>query len=944
MTSAPTYFNINNMPMPVTGTATNWVGSPTATTLTGTSGNDAIYSNGLVDTLIGNGGDDTFWVYNAGDTVIEPTKTGVDTVIASVSFILPQNITNLTLTGANTVGEGNGENNLIIAQAANITLNAEGGDAVLVGSTAGSDIFVANAVNGGTDAIYNFTSSDVVRLGGYSQFTTFAAVQSAMTQQGSDVRLTLSPTSSILFKNETIANFNASNFQLPINLSGMHLTFDDEFTSFSQYNPATGTGTWRTEYGWGGAGTLGSHTLNNEQEIYVDPTFAGTSSAPLGLNPFSITSQGLNITAFAINNATDSADLWGYKYASGLITTKFSFSQEYGYFVMDAKLPAGQGVWPAFWLLPEDGTVPSELDIMESVGTPSTVYESVHSGATGKDVSTGTNTHVDTSSGFNTYGLLWGPNELQFYVDGVEVFEEATPADMHKPFYILANLAVGGGWAGSVPADFTSATMTIAYIRAYAFGAATTTTTNTPPTTKTASYTVEAGHALTETAANGVLAGDTDNNGLTMTAALAANGGPAHGTLTLNANGSFTYTPKLGYSGTDSFTYIASDSLGSSTPTTVTLNVNDPPPTTKAETYAVTVGKGLTETAANGVLAGDTDNNGLTMTAALAANGGPAHGTLTLNANGSFTYTPNAGYAGTDSFTYIASDSLGSSTPTTVTLNVNEVAPTTKADTYTIAAGKVLTETVANGVLANDTDNNGLTLTAALAANGGPAHGTLTLNADGSFTYTPNAGYAGADSFTYIASDSLGSSTPTTVALTVGGPTPNGPVLNATSTSQNFYVTSANTIINALPNSHDTVQSTVSWTLQPGINGLTLLGTGALTATGNNAGDRIIGNSGNDTIIGGAGNDYIDPGTGNTRMTGGGGADAFYFEKGAGKDIITDFSINSGDTINATALHGVSHTIVQSGANAVIEFGSGASITLLGVSATAPGLLSHISF
>ena len=292
------------------------------------------------------------------------------------------------------------------------------------------------------------------------------------------------------------------------------------------------------------------------------------------------------------------------------------------------------------------------------------------------------------------------------------------------------------------------------------------------PTIQAASYGAHTGQALTENAAQGVLSVDTDNNGLTLHAALAANGGPAHGTLALNADGSFIYTPTAGFVGTDSFTYIASDSLSAGAPTTVTLNVAGGAPTAVASSYAAHAAQTLTEDAAHGVLVGATDPNGLALTAALAANGGPAHGTVVLNADGSFTYTPTTGFAGTDSFTYIASDSVSSSSPTTVTLNVAANAPTTQAASYSAHAGQVLVETAAQGVLSVDTDNNGLTLTAALAANGGPAHGTVALNADGSFTYTPTTGFAGTDSFTYIASDSLSAGAPTTVTLNVVDPPP----------------------------------------------------------------------------------------------------------------------------------------------------------------------------
>src|SRR5205823_1805970 len=129
-----------------------------------------------------------------------------------------------------------------------------------------------------------------------------------------------------------------------------------------------------------------------------------------------------------------------------------------------------------------------------------------------------------------------------------------------------------------------------------------------------------------------------------------------------------------------------------------------------------------------GVLGNDTDADGDPLTAVLVS--GPAHGTLTLNGNGSFTYTPAANYNGPDSFTYKANDSQADSNAATVSLTVTPVndAPVAGNDSYTTAEDTALT-VGAPGVLGNDTDADGDPLTAVLVS--GPAHGTLTLNAKG---------------------------------------------------------------------------------------------------------------------------------------------------------------------------------------------------------------------
>src|SRR5205823_4564450 len=136
-----------------------------------------------------------------------------------------------------------------------------------------------------------------------------------------------------------------------------------------------------------------------------------------------------------------------------------------------------------------------------------------------------------------------------------------------------------------------------------------------------------------------------------------------------------------------------------------------------------------------------TDANGDTLSAVLVS--GPSHGSLALNANGSFTYTPTAGYTGGDSFTYKANDGQLDSNVATVSLTVSNDAPFASNDNYAAQKNTPLT-VAAPGVLGNDTDANGDALTAAKVSN--PSHGAVTLNADGSFTYTPATGFTGIDS------------------------------------------------------------------------------------------------------------------------------------------------------------------------------------------------------
>ncbi len=260
--------------------------------------------------------------------------------------------------------------------------------------------------------------------------------------------------------------------------------------------------------------------------------------------------------------------------------------------------------------------------------------------------------------------------------------------------------------------------------------------------------------------APGVLANDTDpeSDPLTVT----GNTQPGHGTVTVNSNGSFTYTPAAGYNGTDTFTYTISDGYGGTDTATVTItvaSVNDPPVATD-DAYSTNEDTELT-VAAPGVLGNDSDSDGDALT--VSAHTEPSHGTLTQNSDGSLTYMPNANYNGSDGYQYTVSDGKGGTDTATVTITVNSVndPPDAVEDT---ASTKEDTAVTVN-VLANDTDPDGDTLT--VIDHTDPTHGTVTLNTDGSFTYTPTTWFAGIDTFTYTIRDPAGATDTATVTITV---------------------------------------------------------------------------------------------------------------------------------------------------------------------------------
>ena len=167
----------------------------------------------------------------------------------------------------------------------------------------------------------------------------------------------------------------------------------------------------------------------------------------------------------------------------------------------------------------------------------------------------------------------------------------------------------------------------------------------------------------------------------------------------------------------------------------VAITAANDAPSAAADTYTTNEDTQL-DVAAPGVLGNDSDADGDSISAVPVS--APGHGTLVLNADGSFSYMPAADFSGSDSFTYKVSDGTLESDPITVTITVQPVndAPRSVNDSYAVNEDTLLT-TVAPGVLANDTDTESGSLTAALVS--GPATGTLTFNADGSFTFQPAA-------------------------------------------------------------------------------------------------------------------------------------------------------------------------------------------------------------
>ncbi len=267
-------------------------------------------------------------------------------------------------------------------------------------------------------------------------------------------------------------------------------------------------------------------------------------------------------------------------------------------------------------------------------------------------------------------------------------------------------------------------------------------------------------------AAPGVLGNDNNFGGNPLSATLVS--GTANGALVLNSDGSFSYTPNANFNGTDSFTYRADYGviIGNLATVTITVTAVNDVPMASNDAYVVLEDNSLVVDAP-GVLGNDNDLDGNALTAVLLST--TTNGTLNFNSDGSFSYTPNPNFTGTDTFTYVANDGASDGNVAMVAITVtalNDI-PMAQNDGYETIGGSVLT-VVAPGVLANDTDADSNPITAILVTE--PLFGTLTLNPDGSFEYIPVANFAGTDSFSYKVNDGSADSNVAMVAIAVYPP------------------------------------------------------------------------------------------------------------------------------------------------------------------------------
>jgi len=257
--------------------------------------------------------------------------------------------------------------------------------------------------------------------------------------------------------------------------TGWTLTFDKEFTALPPICQVVGAKT----PGWLPCDYWNTHFVGDEDTYNCFP------GIDTGYSAFSISmgSEGVSVMNITANPAPVGMYTNGKHYVSGQITTAAGanystdiqsntpFSQQYGYFEARCKLPTGQGqgFWPAFWMMPADGSSTAEYDIFEVLGNaPTEIHQTAHWNNYG-NVLGDDYIGPDTSTGFHTYGFEWNANYIHWYVDGV--LTQTQPNYINKPMYVMFNLAVGGSWPGAPNANtvFPGA-MQVEYLRVYSGG------------------------------------------------------------------------------------------------------------------------------------------------------------------------------------------------------------------------------------------------------------------------------------------------------------------------------------------------------------------------------------------------------------------------------------------------------------------------------------------
>jgi beta-glucanase (GH16 family) len=756
------------------------------------------------------------------------------------------------------------------------------------------------------------------------------------------------------------------------------LTFDDEFDDpnapLSVLDGGPFTNAFMT---WGDYRTL---PANLEQELYVDPSFipnpsgtnslnadapAGSGGTPLGINPFSYDNGDLDITAIPTPSSAVAAGIT-QPYLSGMISTEYTFTQQYGFFEMRAELPAGQGLWPEFWLysLP---TVPNqEIDVMEALGNnTSVVYQSMHAPS---NVQVNPEPVGNYSTSFHTYGVEWSPTNITYFIDGKQTVQIANPFTANSPMYLIANLAVGGSWGGDVNSTTPfPATMQIDYIRAYQNSAWNPSTPVTPPSVTPSAN----GTEITSASASPII--DQSGNAWTLVQStssglqIAVNGTvdtpTANVVLLETLNGAMVQENAAGnwYSETmpnDSWALIA--------------NPNPPPPPPPPATIVTGNGSdtlvlSISEDAyANGD--GTSDANGdpaFTVSVDGKQLAGTFYATASHSAGASQNFTLKGDWApGAHSVTVaFLNDAWGGTASTDRNLYVSDVTydgTDTKQSAALYSTGsQTFSVTDSTAIPPVVTGGGSDSLMVKVSEDYYLANAQFTVSIDGKQlggTFTATTLHSSGNSQTFAFAGDFGSGQHTVSVnflndAWAGTPATdrnlyvNDIAYNGTDTGQSaalmhqgaktFSISGGTTPSVSETGNHGSLQENLSQTGSYTVGGDTfVLGAGNIDTVTLSTGTSQIkfvgsssvtltGGAGQATVTADAGNNKVVAGSGSLDVAGGAGKDAYVFHSTSGLLTLEDFSLTKGDTLTIDkSLQGSLHEASDGVGGVILSFGT----------------------
>lgn len=477
-----------------------------------------------------------------------------------------------------------------------------------------------------------------------------------------------------------------------------------------------------------------------------------------------------------------------------------------------------------------------------------------------------------------------------------------------------------------------------------------------------------------ETAAGLIHVSDADNDSLLF--AVKPGAGPAKGHVTFGGDGHFAYTPDADSLGADSFTVLVTDPFGASDEATLTFDIAGPS-NRAPQVLSARLDPVIEDHASDGLIeAADPDGDNITF--AVKSGTGPTKGTLTLAANGAFTYAPAANANGPDTFTLLLRDSLGASTEQVFQFDIAAVndAPVAAADRgFHVAAGSSLVISAAT-LLSNDADADGDTLSIADVT--ALAGGSASIDASGNVVFKSAPAFSGQASLTYLVSDGHGGSGTATIAIDVqrreSGHTfigTDGPDRLVGTNEDDTFIgkKSADTLIGKGGNDTFKINGDAGLDQIDGGGGYDRLlggdGDDTIRVTSRFANlksvEEIDGGRGRDTLLGtsqadildlttmkiknvevislGAGDDWVKDTQLDQAYFGGAGNDTFRFGRFGGHDVIADFStpyngVKQGfDKLDLTEWHFSSiYSLMaathQEGRDLVIELDKNTTITL----------------